>query len=95
MALRQSRRRVDEGGEEHAVGLGDIQGPLDGALGGPGVAEYVAGDRLQQESFHQPDGMACRDGAAMTARARDSGRLRIVAATRVASSKTTTALCAE
>ncbi len=74
MALKQSRRRVDEGGEEHAVGLGEIQGPLDGALGGSGVAEQVAGDRLQQESFHQPDGMACPDGAG------DDGRERATVA---------------
>jgi hypothetical protein len=34
MALKQSRRRVDVGGEEHAVGLGEIRDPLGGALGG-------------------------------------------------------------
>ena len=137
MALKKSRRRVDEGGEEHAVGLGQIQGPLDGALGGSGAAEQVAGDRLQQESFHQPDGMACPDGAgddgreratvaacgsspanrsaAMTVRmtrgmallvvhlgqsgfvGSDRGLVGVadVTATRVASSKTTTALRAE
>jgi hypothetical protein len=40
----------------------------------PGVAEHVAGDRLQQEPFHQPDGMACRDGAG------DDGRERATVA---------------
>lgn len=40
MALKQSRRRADEGGEEHAAGPGEIQGPPDGVPGGSGVAGH-------------------------------------------------------
>src|SRR3954452_4128066 len=61
MALEKLGRGIDEEWVEDAVGLGQIQGALEGALGGPGLAERVAGDRLQQEGVRQPE-VAVRHG---------------------------------
>ena len=51
MALEQARRGLEQEQQERAVGLGQIERALQGALGGARVAERVPGDRLQQESL--------------------------------------------
>jgi hypothetical protein len=79
VALEQSRCRVGEEGQEYVVGLGDIEGPFQGAPGGSRVPERVPCDRLQQERLHQQERLACGDGACDDGRERDNGRLRIVA----------------
>src|SRR3954471_438879 len=55
MALEKLGRGVDEEWMEDAVGLGEVQGALEGALGGPLLTHPVAGDRLQQEGVRQPE----------------------------------------
>lgn|GEM_PF-2628230 len=42
--------------QEHALGLGEIERVLEGALGGTGVAERFARDRLEQEGVDRPEG---------------------------------------
>ncbi len=63
VALEQARRRLEEERQQHAVGLGQIERALQGALGGAGVAKRVPGDRLQQERLNPQEGRGYRSGA--------------------------------
>ena len=47
MALEQFRRTVEEERHQDAAGFGDAERMLEGVFGGGGVAERVAGGRLQ------------------------------------------------
>src|SRR4051812_14004004 len=79
MALEKLGYRIDEERVEDAVGLGEIQGALEGALGGPWFAERFARDRLQQEGVRQPE-IAVRHGSgAVQYRRERDGRGRRVA----------------
>ena len=55
VALEQARGAVEQEREEQALGLGEIEGTLEGAPGGARVAERVAGDRLEQERLNVPE----------------------------------------
>jgi len=50
MALKQTRRGIQQEQEQRAVGFGQIERALQGTPGGSRVAERVLGDRLQQKS---------------------------------------------
>ena len=49
MALEQVRRGIQQEKPKDPFGLGQIERQFQGLLGRAGVAERVAGDRLQQE----------------------------------------------
>ena len=55
LAIEQFGRGIDQEREEQALGLGEVEGPLEGTPGGARVAERVAGDRLEQERLHHPE----------------------------------------
>src|SRR5438445_13881709 len=55
MALEQRGRWVIQEREQQALGLGEVQRPLEGAPGAGRVAERVAGDRLEQERLDLPE----------------------------------------
>jgi len=48
--------------DEHFVGLGQIERPLQGAFGGTPVAEHVPGDRLQGVRRDYPGSQNVRNG---------------------------------
>ena len=77
VALEQARRGVQQERQQHAVGLGDIERALQGALGGAGITERVPGDRLQQESLNLPGPRDHRSGAFQDRRERDGRRSRV------------------
>ena len=54
LALEQRRAGVQQERQERAVGLGEIERALQGAVGGAGVAERVPGDRRQQVRLNVP-----------------------------------------
>ena len=78
VALQQPRRTVDEEREEHAIGLGDIEGTLERAPGGGPVAECVPDDRLQHENVNQPVRPGHGGGAVQNRRQRGGRRARVV-----------------
>ncbi|MGH3168875.1 MAG: hypothetical protein ACRDN0_23700, partial [Trebonia sp.] len=69
--------RVEQELEEHAVGLGQVQGALHGDLGGGPVAERVPGGRLQDERLSQPGPPEHMDGAVENRREHGAGGVRI------------------
>ena len=73
VALEQPRRRVQQEREDRAVGLGEIEGALQGAPGGGLVAERVAGDRLQQEGLPPPRPDGPRPGSRAVQDGRERG----------------------
>jgi hypothetical protein len=52
VALEQ-RCGMQQEGQEHAVGLGEVKRALQRMRGGAGVAERVAGGRLEQEGLQE------------------------------------------
>jgi hypothetical protein len=77
VALEQGRDRVGEEREKHQVGLCQVQRALYRALGGDGVAELVARDRLEQGRRHHPYRMDS-DGAIQDGRQRGCRPQRVV-----------------
>ena len=54
MALEQVRRRVQQEGKQQAVGLGELERPLQRPGAGAGVTEGVVGARFEQERLDLP-----------------------------------------
>jgi hypothetical protein len=63
---------------QHAVGLGQIQGAVQGAAGGGLVPGRIAGDGLKETHFHYPGRVVERDGAGDDGDEGEDCRLRIV-----------------
>ena len=57
------RRRVKDERVQHAVGLGQLQGAVQGAAGGGLVPGRIAGDGVKEKHFHHPGRVVERDGA--------------------------------
>ena len=78
MPLEQRRGRIQEERQDYAVGVGDVQRPLQDTSGGGLVAQRVAGSCLQQQRrYHlhpaDPGERAVEDGCERIGR-----RLRVV-----------------
>ena len=79
VALEQPRRGVKQEREQQALGLGEIEGALEGTPDSARVPERVAGDRLKQPSLNYPEtSVHQRSGAIDDRRERHRRCLRIV-----------------
>ena len=72
------RRRVKYERVHHAVGLGQVQGAVQGAAGGGLVPGRFAGDGLKEKHFHHPGRVVERDGAGDDGDEGEDCRFRIV-----------------
>ena len=78
MPLEQRRGGIQEERQDYAVGLGDIQRPLQDTSGGGLVAQRVAGSCLQQQRRHHRDPADPGERAVKDGRERIGRRLRVV-----------------
>jgi hypothetical protein len=78
LALGPPGRRGGQEREQYLVGLGEIQGALQGRPDSVRVTERIAGDHSQQEGCRHPDPVDLRDRAVKQGRERGRRSLLLV-----------------